>query len=155
MVSHLIFITNNLSNKQEHELRENTSTHPVLYSKDDPTPKHPSHHRTWFSKNLWCMDCKTNCGVCGDVCCVMVGLIQLSGDNNTTVEEKLWAENLAHEIQLWTVRPKELTTFLQCTTCKNWACPDCSGICPNIEICQDRMCAGCKPNPLEKCDWHD
>ena len=131
-----------------------TGTQVVFYSEGDPTPKHPHHPRTWYSKNLWCTEHHGNCDFCEDVCCAVAGCVQASEDNFNTVEDKIRVETMADDITRLLITAKEASTFIQCTECKKWACPKCISICPT-EICQDRLCIECKPERWSKCDWHD
>ena len=41
-----------------------------------------------------------------------------------------------HEITRVYPYGQEAPTFIQCTECRKWACPECVGVCPNA-ICQE------------------
>ena len=133
------------------QLRQATSTEAIWYSKGDERPQHPNHPRTWYSRNLHCYECRLPCSVCGQTCCLYSQTLYNVVHGTEGVRIKSTA--LAKEIEMWARFRKDESTFLECSTCHEWACPDCIGICPD-QICQDRQCVRCKADPFAKCDWH-
>lgn len=135
----------------EWELREITNSEVLWYSTTDKRPPHPNHHRNWYSKNLWCTDCKMICGVCGKPCCAFVEASRQG--LQITEAEKVKNRAVLAEIKKWIVYPRDESTFLECEDCHKVVCPNCSGICPNT-ICQSKCCIECIPEPFTECFWH-
>ncbi|KAL8829486.1 MAG: hypothetical protein Q9191_001993 [Dirinaria sp. TL-2023a] len=135
------------------QLRKITGTQIVGYSKEDDICKHPNHDRTFYAKNLFCHRCTDNCAVCDAPCCMFKGALNTARANPET-EFGEEAAHLAREIHQYATQDKDVATFLECTVCEKWVCPECIGICP-IYPCRDQMCTTCNPNPWAMCAFHD
>ncbi len=125
----------------------------MWYVPSDHRPAHPSHGCTFFQKNLLCSTCIDNCANCGAPCCAFKGASQTAVKEKDTAEGIAAAE-LASSIKRWASEGRDAPTFLMCTDCGRWVCPDCIGLCP-IFPCHDSICAGCNPCGLwEPCGFH-
>ncbi|MCJ1358437.1 MAG: hypothetical protein MMC33_008437 [Icmadophila ericetorum] len=144
----------------EHQLREQTGTETVWYSPSDRFPRHPTHAKTWTQKNLWCTTCIDYCPICCNPCCAFMGAThRLATLENSSEMKNInslgydTAKEFLKQCEKWIGTGLDPMTFIQCSDCERWCCPECMGICPN-EICKDRTCVTCKPGRFEECDWH-
>ncbi|KZF20901.1 hypothetical protein L228DRAFT_270166 [Xylona heveae TC161] len=141
---------------QNEQLRKRLGVQIDVYQPGDRRPRHPNHHRTWYSKNLWCTKCHGRCQNCMAWCCKYQESYAIALGNRTSVEVKDNAHSIIEAIRMYNPTGTDNPTFLRCTTegCRRLVCPECCGICPNQLLCQDLQCVRCKPDPWVECDWH-
>ena len=110
-------------------------------------PNHPNGDRIWECKNLRCLDTdhRPKCE-CGNFCCVMKELEDLKNNPDCMGNLRTKTEAKLEDLKKWTGQPhhQNLNTFIFCTECRKYYCPECVGQCP-IPICRDRLC---KVNPF-------
>ena len=133
---------------QVDELRNMTGTQIVFYSHTDLRPKHPNHIRKWNAKNIHCTKCEGRCKLCNAPCCVMskacADSIEFEGqDSDNLTNEATEAHQLFKYIKYWVdSNCRDQPTFMECTSCKEYVCPDCCSVCP-VFPCHDRTCRVC------------
>lgn len=121
------------------ELREQTGSQIVWYTPDDLRCRHPNHHRTWYSKNLWCAVHAGACANCGAPCCAMAGAIKIVDENRGSATAVAAAKALSQAISLYVPVGSDETTLMECTSCHHLVCPECCSVCP-VAACGDRVC---------------
>lgn len=121
------------------ELREQTGSQVVWYKPDDLRCMHPNHHRTWYSKNLWCATHSGACANCGAPCCAMAGAIKIVEENRGPATAVAAAKALSQAIGRYVTTGTEECTLMECTSCHRLVCPECCSVCP-IGACGDRVC---------------
>lgn len=68
--------------------------------------------------------------------------------------QKVEAIIMQKEITTWMTTGLDNQTFMDCTECQKFVCPDCTSICP-VEPCYDRLCKSCNPsNFWQPCGYH-
>ncbi len=121
------------------ELRKETGTEVIMYSKDDLRCRHPNHPRTWYSKNIWCDEHRGYCPRCQKPCCSYFSYTTgLQPDQMSPLEMER-AKRIVREMEIWIPTGSDESTFMECTGCHKYFCPECCSVCPHPH-CGDRMC---------------
>lgn len=132
------------------KLRHTTHTEITYHDATDSRldyRKHPNHNRVWNSKNLHCTMCQPNCRLCQAPCCAYSDAEQTLGNYRslregftiTEARKIMEARKLLQRLNMLGPLSYDAPTFIQCTNCKIYVCPDCAGVCPIMPCC-DRTC---------------
>ena len=139
---------------KEDIVRKKTKTNLRTWDGHDDYPRHPNHGFRFLTANLWCNECTDRCARCNRACCAFKDATLTLMSETSTRKQKADAMSLQKEIQTWLVTGKDNKTFMDCTECKQFACPRCISICP-VEPCCDRLCIGCnRENFWKPCEYH-
>ena len=137
-----------------HMLRKQTKTEVIPWDGHDNFPRHPNHGRKFHSANLWCNQCTDKCARCNASCCFLKAATLTAMSDRVTPLQKADAVALQKDIQTWLATGVDNATFMDCTECKQFVCPNCTSICP-VEPCCDRLCIGCnRENFWKPCEFH-
>ncbi len=127
-------------------MRKNTGTEVVLYAESDLRPKHPNHGRKWNAKNLFCTNCQGKCAVCNAPCCVLmkaiIGMTEIEDQANLKYDEDQICQLACSIDSLVGEHGMDEPTFIRCTQCFSFVCPDCCSQCP-VYPCHDCTCRVC------------
>lgn len=110
-----------------------------MFSKDDLRCAHPNHPRTWYSKNLWCGSHLEPCPICQNPCCTLSCYEKALQKGDMSPSETERVQRLLKEIMIWIPGGSDESTFMECTGCHKFVCPECCSVCPH-PYCGDRMC---------------
>lgn len=116
-----------------------------MCSKDDLRCRHPNHPRTWYSKNIWCDMHRGPCPQCQAPCCAFSSYTTALENTQMSPMETENAQRLAKDIATWIPSGSDESTFMECTSCHRFVCPECCSVCPHPN-CGDRMCCVSEPS---------